>query len=59
MDYEKAWHELNAWLDKTYRASGRGKNELVERALVQILPSKLMPQELKDILPSDYFDKLN
>lgn len=46
------------WLDKTYRASGRGKNELVERALVQLLPSKLMPKELKDILPSDYFEKI-
>jgi len=44
------------WLDKTYRASGRGKNELVERALVRFLPEKLMPKELKNSLPPDYFD---
>lgn len=46
------------WLDKTYRASGRGKNELVERALIRLLPEKLMPKELRSILPADYFDKL-
>ena len=46
------------WLDKTYRASGRGKNELVERALIRLLPEKLMPKELRSVLPPDYFDKL-
>ena len=46
------------WLDKTYRTSGRGKNELVERALIRLLPEKLMPKELRSILPADYFDKL-